>query len=299
MARSVGGRLIVAARNGDLAQVTALLEAGAPVDATTGEGLTALHLAAAYDCHDVVELLLSSGAKLEARDAHGSTPLYLAARHGYSSMVRQLLAAGANANAANAGGFTSLIAATEIAEVGVAELLIGAGADVNALEHNERVSALMWASHRGRTDLVRFLISAKADPEQRSIDADRLLESILGSPEGRFVVPEVFFGEIASSLSKRLEDRSDLAVGLASVSSIPFRRVPWEATPHRVVADLVLQRVGAYDAVYVAIALRQSTQAFGFTHWNRADWINVGGAPSMFPASVGPDVAIFQASQSR
>ena len=51
-------------------------------------------------------------------------------------------------------------------------------------------------------------------PEQRSIDADRLLESILGSPEGSYVVPEVFFGEIASSLSKRLEDRSDLAVGL-------------------------------------------------------------------------------------
>ena len=92
-------------------------------------------------------------------------------------------------------------------------------------------------------------------PEQRSIDADRLLESILGSPEGSFVVPEVFFGEIASSLSKRLEGRSDLAAGLASVSSMPFKRVPWEATPHRVVADLVLQRVGAYDAVYVAVAL--------------------------------------------
>jgi predicted nucleic acid-binding protein len=92
-------------------------------------------------------------------------------------------------------------------------------------------------------------------PDQRSARADQVLEAVLGSDAGSFVVPEVFFGEVTSSLGKRLDEHRDVVHGLATVSKMPFERVAWESTPHRLVADLVLQRVGAYDAVYVAVAL--------------------------------------------
>ena len=61
-----------------LQSVTAVLDAGADVDARNGNGDTALHLAASRGLNDVVARLAGRGAALDARNENGQTPLGLA-----------------------------------------------------------------------------------------------------------------------------------------------------------------------------------------------------------------------------
>ena len=58
--------------------VTRALDAGANVNARTGSGDTALHLAATRRLDDIIRLLAERGATLDVRNARGQTPLGLA-----------------------------------------------------------------------------------------------------------------------------------------------------------------------------------------------------------------------------
>ena len=69
--------LIDAARDGDLAAVRALLAQGAGVDATEGDGTSALHWASYRDDIETVALLLDAGADVNAANDLGATPLYV------------------------------------------------------------------------------------------------------------------------------------------------------------------------------------------------------------------------------
>ncbi len=71
--------LHLAANNGKLDIVTALLGAGADVNAVTNDGKTALMAAAARSngAAEIVELLLKSGAKKDCKDAEGKTALQM------------------------------------------------------------------------------------------------------------------------------------------------------------------------------------------------------------------------------
>ena len=63
--------LLQAAQVGDLPRVLALLAAGAPCDARSAEGATALMLAAHAGKLDVVRALIAAGADVNATDAQG------------------------------------------------------------------------------------------------------------------------------------------------------------------------------------------------------------------------------------
>ncbi|KAF8247124.1 hypothetical protein K440DRAFT_661610 [Wilcoxina mikolae CBS 423.85] len=69
--------------------VTALLDAGADVDAKTISGLTVLHLAIAGRYFDIIHLLLSRGADVNAQSDRGQTPLHILASHGESGRARR------------------------------------------------------------------------------------------------------------------------------------------------------------------------------------------------------------------
>jgi len=71
------------------------LENGADINATTGEGRTALHLAARAGDLDQLELLLSRGADADMRDNMGDTPARMAARYGQNEAVAMLTKYGA------------------------------------------------------------------------------------------------------------------------------------------------------------------------------------------------------------
>jgi adenosylhomocysteine nucleosidase len=85
-----------------------LLDAGAIVDAP-GTGWmtgTALHSAAAARNLAVADVLLAAGADVDARQAQGWTALHSAANNGDLAMIDRLLAAGADASATNDEGRT-------------------------------------------------------------------------------------------------------------------------------------------------------------------------------------------------
>ena len=101
------GLIHVAVRDGDLAGVQALLDAGADVSsrlfiANSGLGKdTLLHFAARHGHEEIVELLISEGADVNAKDENSWTPLHFAARHGHKEIVELLIAKGADVNATN------------------------------------------------------------------------------------------------------------------------------------------------------------------------------------------------------
>jgi len=77
-----------AAKNGDIARVTQLLDAGADINTPDGKQNTALHHAARYGHIELVQLLIDRGADLNPNEAiSGHTPLHKAERWGHDEVV--------------------------------------------------------------------------------------------------------------------------------------------------------------------------------------------------------------------
>jgi len=91
-----------AAGRGSVAEVRALLDAGADLEAKDDNGNTALMYAVGdegrgigRDYAGVARLLIEAGADLEAKDSAGDTALMVAAREGHAGVARLLIEAGA------------------------------------------------------------------------------------------------------------------------------------------------------------------------------------------------------------
>jgi ankyrin repeat protein len=91
--------LIQAARNGNLAEVKALLAQGADVNAKANNGVTPLWMAAHNDRLVVVKFLIAKGADVNAQTPDGQTALNTAAFWGHLRVVKTLLAKGAKVRA--------------------------------------------------------------------------------------------------------------------------------------------------------------------------------------------------------
>jgi uncharacterized protein len=159
--------LVDAVRTGDTEALRALLQKKADVNATEGDGSTALHWASYRDDVESARLLLGAGAKVNAANDLGATPLWAACQNGSEAMVRLLLDAGANPNAALLLGETPLMVAARAGKTAVAELLIAKDANINA--HAARgQTALMWAVAQKHPDVVKVLLAHGADFRARS-----------------------------------------------------------------------------------------------------------------------------------
>ena len=153
-----------AVMRGDIADVRAMLRAGADVNAAQGDGMTALHWAAMKGQADIATMLLYAGANHGATTRLGGyTPLHLAARAGSAPIVDALVTAGANVKATSTAGTTALMLAAESGTLPAVQRLVTAGADVNALEQAKGQSALMFAAAFDRADVVAFLLGKGAD----------------------------------------------------------------------------------------------------------------------------------------
>jgi type II secretory pathway predicted ATPase ExeA len=107
--------------------------------------------------------LLDSGVSPNVRDASGFTPLMLAVVHGHVPAVRALLDGAAQINARNRGGITPIMLAVINERPQVLKLLLERGADVNA-QSGAGWTALTFAAWKGDPDLVRVLLSHGANP---------------------------------------------------------------------------------------------------------------------------------------
>ena len=161
-------RLIQAVKNRDADAVRALLKQRVDVNATQGDGATALHWASHRDDLAIADLLIRAGARANIADDLGTTPLHVACTNRSGPMVERLLAADANANATLLNGETALMTCARAGDARAVRALLAHGADANAKEHEHQQTALMWAVAQRHPDVVQLLIGARADLRARS-----------------------------------------------------------------------------------------------------------------------------------
>lgn len=152
--------LTIAASNGHLAVVQALLKSGINIEARDEENRTALYAAAANGKLDVVKYLCESKAQVNTNGRNNFTPLIAAAFDGDSEVVNVLLKYGADLEKAiknNQGVFTAVYAASIDNHPGVVEILCKAGADVNVYGY-DGWTPLTVAIERGFSDVVDALL---------------------------------------------------------------------------------------------------------------------------------------------
>ncbi len=96
--------LMLAAFNGDLDLVKALVKRGAQINKPLW---TPLHYAAANGQLSVVEFLVENHAYIDAESPNNTTPLMMAARHKHITVMRWLTENGADPTYANQQGFSA------------------------------------------------------------------------------------------------------------------------------------------------------------------------------------------------
>jgi ankyrin repeat protein len=159
--------LVEAVKSGDHTALRALLQKKTDVNATEGDGTTALHWASHRDDLESVQLLIRAGANVNAANDLGATPLWIACETGSAPMVTALLQAGANPNLALLLGETPLMVASRSGNAEVVEQLIGKGAHVNVKAARGQ-TALMWAVAQHHPDAVKALLAHGANVRERS-----------------------------------------------------------------------------------------------------------------------------------
>jgi hypothetical protein len=172
--QALNEQLYEAARKGDAAEVKAVLDRGADVNAKFRYGATALFKAAERGHTEVVKVLIERGADVTVKDTfYGATALYWATDKGHVGVVRAILAKSSDgagdvlSSGVNAGNAEMVSAALETGKVPAETLtaaLVAAGSD-------EKKAAL-----------VEMLKKAGAQPPPE-VDAG-LLQSYAGKYKG-------------------------------------------------------------------------------------------------------------------
>lgn len=159
--------IVAAAKDAEWPAVRALVDAGADVNATYGDGTSALHWASYWDDAETARLLLDAGADPNTVTDLGVTPLWPAAENGSAAMTRLLLEAGADPGAALLSGETLVMTAARTGNPDVARQLLAAGADPNGSATRGQ-TALMWAGGQGHAEVVEVLLEYGADVHART-----------------------------------------------------------------------------------------------------------------------------------
>ncbi|HEV2701465.1 MAG TPA: ankyrin repeat domain-containing protein [Steroidobacteraceae bacterium] len=166
--------LVVAAANGNLAQVRSLVHKGVNIESLDG-AYTALTQAAQGGNETVVQELLADGAEVEHRRMGGETALILAAGMGHVSAAKRLLDAGAQINDKSDSGDTALMVASAGGYQEVVRLLLSRGADVRP-ETRFGDTALLLGARSGNAVVVRLLLDFGADFRHRRFDGETALD---------------------------------------------------------------------------------------------------------------------------
>jgi len=152
-----------AARYGNLAMVTMLVEAGAVVDSMARHtrsqvDTSPLAMAVTWGHTQVVIALLKQNADVDL----GESPLVSAAEEGSLGMVRLLLQAGAEVDRMDSTGHTALLWASYGGKLEIVKLLLEHGADPS-LAHTDGSSPVSLARDGGHTQLVQLLTTWGGD----------------------------------------------------------------------------------------------------------------------------------------
>ena len=154
-----------AAATGNEQRLQAILsESPQAADSYSGDGWTALHLAAAFGTPLSVAALIFRGAKVDAvsKNAQRNQPLHAALAIGKnSSTIELLIAHGADVNAIQPGGFTPIFAAATANRRDLAELLVNHGANPQQANDQGKTPA-DFARERGHEELAAWFEASLA-----------------------------------------------------------------------------------------------------------------------------------------
>jgi uncharacterized protein len=178
-------RLIDAVRAHSPERVRALLAERVDVNATQGDGATALHWAVHRDDGSLVDTLIRAGARANVADDTGATPLFLACMNRNADIVSRLLAAGANPNATLLSGETVLMTCARAGNAVAVRALLARGAMVNATESAHNQTALMWAAAQSHPQVVQALLERGAEARARSREYTQTVTSEVTQRAGR------------------------------------------------------------------------------------------------------------------
>lgn len=147
--------LMFAARSGNSESVELLIKAGARVYPNNVFGDTAL-LIATYGGHEkIVDMLLSKGASIGA-NPKGWTPLHYAAFAGHPNLAKKFIQPGVNIDRATDNGLTALMVASMNGHIEVVKILLSHKADIQLRDENDK-NALAHALARKNTDIAALL----------------------------------------------------------------------------------------------------------------------------------------------
>ncbi|KAL1500744.1 hypothetical protein ABEB36_006189 [Hypothenemus hampei] len=153
--------LLWAASAGSAKAILALIRAGAKVESSDRDGLTALHCAASRGHTDCLDTLLTlCGASVDVIDTNGCTALHYAVTLGHADATALLLAHGADANRQDRKGRSPAHCGCAKGQFETVKLIGGRGA--NLWIRNARGDLpLHEAAASGRRELVVWLLNMR------------------------------------------------------------------------------------------------------------------------------------------
>ncbi len=156
----IAADIFEAAATGNEAELQGILSKdGSAALAVSGDGWTALHLAAAFGTPLSAGALIFRGAKVDAvsQNPQRNQPLHAALALGRNpSTIELLLAHGADPNATQAGGFTPIFSAATANRKDLIELLMAHGANPHVTSDQGKTPA-DFARERGHEELAIWL----------------------------------------------------------------------------------------------------------------------------------------------
>jgi len=130
MMNDITNALFSASRKGNVPVLKEIFDIIKDVNVTDDKGYTPLIIAAYNNQPEAVTALLSAGAFIDATDGSGNTALMGACFKGYAEVAQLLLDSGANVNAVHGNGGTALMFAVMFGRNDMIDLLLDNGADV-------------------------------------------------------------------------------------------------------------------------------------------------------------------------